>query len=209
MMDCLSTQREIARQREREATTLLTITHADGVDITLHASLPEAEAALLGYVKEWWSTDAGEGTPLPENDSEAIADYFTKHAPGKYEITARAVALTITNEYGADTFGHVSTEAAEAALLDYVKHWWAKEAGEGVPMPEDPAETITAYFMEHAPGEDYVIAPLVTFKAEAEGEALHGDDPMPECPGLQEAIDAQAEADAEALAQEALAEAES
>lgn len=209
MKDYLSAQRELALQREREATTLLTITHEHGVDITLHTSLPEAEKALLGYVKEWWLTDAGEGTPMPEDDSEAITDYFAKHAPGKYEITARAVALTITNEYGMDTFGHVSTQAAEAALLDYVKHWWAREAGEGVPMPEDSAETITAYFMEHAPGEDYVIAPLVAFKAEAEGEDLHGDDPMPECPGLQEAIDAQAEADAESLAQEALAEAES
>lgn len=68
-----------------------------------------------------------------------------------------AAALAITHEHGVDTSPHESQEAAEAALLTYVKDWWPTEAGEGVPLPEDPAEAIEAYFMEHAPYEDYEI----------------------------------------------------
>lgn len=65
--------------------------------------------------------------------------------------------LVITHEFGMDTSVHDSRREAEAALLEYVRSWWATEAGEDVPMPEDPAEAIEAYFLEHTPQEDYEI----------------------------------------------------
>lgn len=73
------------------------------------------------------------------------------------ETTSGPAALAITHEHGVDASAHTSREAAEAALLEYVRAWWAVEAGEGVPMPEDPSEAIEAYFLEHTPQEDYEI----------------------------------------------------
>lgn len=168
MNNCLGKQAEINYQIEREATTTLTISHKGLVDTSLHSSRKTARAALREYVKDWWATDAGEDTPIPKVTYEAIKAYFTEHAPGTYEIAARTIALTIIHEYGADSFAHKSRKSAEAALLAYVKEWWTREAGEAVPMPEDPTAAIEAYFMEHATGENYVIAPLVAPRAHPE-----------------------------------------
>lgn len=75
----------------------------------------------------------------------------------KTACAGRACMLAITHEYGLSTSVHDSMQDAEAALLDYVQSWWDAEAGEGVPMPEDPGEAIAAYFLSHAPHEDYNI----------------------------------------------------
>ena len=66
--------------------------------------------------------------------------------------------LVITHEFGMNTSVHDSRKEAEAALLEYVQGWWANEAGEGTPMPEDPSRAIEDYFRDHAPYEDYEIA---------------------------------------------------
>lgn len=65
--------------------------------------------------------------------------------------------LVITHEFGMDTSVHDSRKEAEDALLEYVQGWWANEAGEEAPIPKDPSEAIEAYFMDHAPQEDYEI----------------------------------------------------
>ena len=74
------------------------------------------------------------------------------------EDTVEACALlTITHEHGVNTSMHESRRDAEATLAEYVRSWWLSEAGEGVPMPENPSRAIEDYFMDHAPHEDYDI----------------------------------------------------
>lgn len=75
--------------------------------------------------------------------------------------------LAISHEYGLDTSMHDSPAAAQQALYDYVRAWWGDEAGEGTPMPEDPAEAVCAYFETHAPGEHYSITTPTTDSTES------------------------------------------
>lgn len=66
--------------------------------------------------------------------------------------------LTISHEFGMDTSVHDSRKAAEAALLEYVRSWWADEVrNDDVPMPGDPMKAIDDYFMVHATYENYEI----------------------------------------------------
>lgn len=83
-----------------------------------------------------------------------IADESTQETASAVEACA---LLVITHEHGVDTSVHDSRRDAEAVLLEYVRSWWVHEAGEDTSMPEDPAEAIEAYFLEHTPQEDYEI----------------------------------------------------
>lgn len=70
-----------------DACAFLVITHEFGMDTSVHDSRREAEAALAEYVRSWWVHEAGEDTPMPEDPSRAIEDYFMDHAPYEdYEI---------------------------------------------------------------------------------------------------------------------------
>lgn len=75
-----------------------------------------------------------------------------KQAEINYQIEREATTtLTISHKGLVDTSLHSSRKTARAALREYVKDWWATDAGEDTPIPKVTYEAIKAYFTEHAP----------------------------------------------------------
>ena len=87
----------------------------------------------------------------------------TNPSPETASAMEAFAVLTISHEFGVDASVHDSRKAAEAALLEYVRSWWADEVrDDDVPMPGDPMKVIDDYFMVHATYEDYEISVLKT-----------------------------------------------
>ena len=60
--------------------TLLALVTEHGIDLSLHKNAEEAEAALFGFVADWWE-DAQRhlddpDTPMPTSPKAAIKEYF-------------------------------------------------------------------------------------------------------------------------------------
>jgi hypothetical protein len=70
----------------------LHISHRHGDDISIHASHAEATAALAGYSRDWWTKEGLDGEP-PENDQEAIRQYWDHIEDESANIEEHGMAL--------------------------------------------------------------------------------------------------------------------
>lgn len=68
---------------------VLTIDHRHGTNATLHTTKEAAKAAVVAYVDEWWDDECDGGRP--DNDDEAIDEYF-ESAKGEFYSITEAVA---------------------------------------------------------------------------------------------------------------------
>jgi hypothetical protein len=65
--------------------TALLVRHRHGQDLSLHPSHDGAKAALVAYVRYWW-TDELPDEPEPADDGEAITRYFDRLEDEDYQI---------------------------------------------------------------------------------------------------------------------------
>lgn len=56
--------------------------------------------------------------------------------------------LHITHKHGENFYAHRTKEGAELAIAEYVNDNWDEEMPKGTPIPDNPTDSVAAYF-EH------------------------------------------------------------
>jgi hypothetical protein len=135
--------------------------------VTLQLRLPDLDqAAGRAWLDDLLTYLVRRSGPPPQVQAQAVAQ--TEWA------SDGLTALLIDHRHGTDLTLHPGYDAAKAALVDYVRSWWAQELP-GEPEPVDDDEAIARYF-DRLEDEDYRIEPaaLQPPSAPADGVPLHG-----------------------------------
>lgn len=82
-------------------TAIINGRHGGMIATNAWATWNEAQAEVLAWVQEWWPSEIGNDTPIPDNPEDAIRQYFENVDDEDYEICdltlppTFAVALTM------------------------------------------------------------------------------------------------------------------
>jgi hypothetical protein len=71
---------------------VLVIDHKQGVAVTVHPTVADADDAIDAWVDQWWDSEVPAGVDRPD-DREAAADLFWVHAQEHATITEAVIDL--------------------------------------------------------------------------------------------------------------------
>lgn len=75
---------------DEEFVHVLVIDHRQGTNVHVHRTEAGARLILRTFVNEWWEDELGD-IPMPEDDDEAITEYFMKANGESYTLQRAAI----------------------------------------------------------------------------------------------------------------------